>query len=169
MTIVSRRAALELIGTAGVLVAGAGSALAAPKSARNFRAHLSGDEQVPMPVDTRAQGQATFRLSKDETELSYKLIVANIENVLMAHVHIAPAGVNGPVVAWLYPASPPPVLIPGRTQGVLAEGTIAAADLVGPLAGMTVPDLADEMRMDQAYVNVHTNAYPGGEIRGQIH
>lgn len=69
---------------------------------RNFRTHLSGDEEV-QPVATRAQGQAIFQLSKDDSELSYKLIVANIENVLMAHIHLAPAGQNGGVVVWLYP------------------------------------------------------------------
>ncbi len=138
--------------------------------ARNFRAHAEGGEEVP-PVDTRAQGQATFKLSKDGDELSYRLIVANIEDVLMAHIHQASAGVNGPVVAWLYPAgsAQEPELIPGRTQGVLAEGVITDADLVGPLAGMTLDDLLEEMRSGNTYVNVHTSAHPAGEVRGQIH
>jgi hypothetical protein len=56
--------------------------------AHNFRTHMSGREEVPAAA-TRAQGQATFKLSKDGTELSYKLIVANIENVSMAHIHLA--------------------------------------------------------------------------------
>ena len=52
-------------------------------------------------VDTLARGVATFQLSDDGTELTYRLVVANIENVVAAHIHLAPAGVNGPVVAFL--------------------------------------------------------------------
>lgn len=133
----------------------------------NFRTHMSGGEEVPAN-ESRAQGEATFQLSPDGMELHYKLIVANIENVAQAHIHLAPAGTNGPVVAWLYPPGPPPVLIPGRTQGVLAEGMITDASLVGPLAGGTLEDLLAEMRAGNTYVNVHTSQLPGGEVRGQI-
>jgi len=149
-----------------MLIAPALSASAAPDN-RNFATHLSGDEEVP-PVDTQAQGQAHFELSKDGTELSYRLNVTNIENVSMAHIHLGAAGVNGPIVAWLYPSTPPPVLIPGRFDGVLAEGTITADDLVGPLEGQSLGELIDAMRTGETYVNVHTEQNPGGEIRGQI-
>ncbi len=136
-------------------------------SANHFVATLSGAEEVP-PADTRARGVATFRLSSDGTELAYRLIVANIENVTMAHIHLAPAGANGPVVVWLYPAGPPPQLIPGRSQGVLAEGTITDASLVGLLAGASLADLVAEFAAGNAYVNVHTSQFPPGEVRGQI-
>jgi hypothetical protein len=134
---------------------------------RNFRAHLTGAEEVP-PVDTRAQGQAIFQLSKDGTEISYRLIVANIENVSQAHIHVGPAGVNGLVVVWLYPSGPPAELIPGRTSGVLATGVITAESLVGPWAGEPLETLIDAMRREAVYVNVHTSQFPPGEIRGQI-
>ncbi len=150
-----------------LLVAGAAPALSrGPDS--NFRTHLSGDNEVPA-VDTQAQGQAIFKLSADGTELHYKLIVANIEDVEMAHIHMAPAGTNGGVVVWLYPASPPPQLIEGRFNGVLAEGVITADNLVGALAGQSLGDLVDAMKAGNTYVNVHTTANPGGEVRGQIH
>ena len=140
---------------------------AAQPQNRNFIAPLSGAEEVP-PADTKARGLAQFQLSKDGNELSYKLIVANIENVTMAHIHLAPAGANGPVVAWLYPDGPPPELIPGRTNGILATGTITDDDLVGLLAGKSIDDLVDELRSESAYVNVHTSQFPPGEVRGQI-
>jgi hypothetical protein len=133
----------------------------------NLRAHLSSDQEVPVN-DSRATGQAIFQLRNGGAELHYKLIVANIENVVMAHIHVAPAGVNGPVVLWLYPEGPPPQLIPGRFNGVLAQGTVTSNDLVGPLAGMELSDLAALMLAGETYVNVHTQQYPGGEIRGQI-
>ncbi len=133
----------------------------------NFRTHLKGENEVPS-VETNAQGQATFKLSKDGESIHYKLIVANIEDVFMAHIHNAPAGQNGAVIVWLYPSSPPSQLIEGRFQGVLAEGTITVDDLVGNLAGQSIEDLLDEMKAGNTYVNVHTLQNPGGEVRGQI-
>lgn len=140
---------------------------AAKHNQRNFKTHLKGENEVPA-VETNAQGQATFKLSKDGESIQYKLIVANIENVFMAHIHNAPAGENGGVVVWLYPSPPPPQLIEGRFQGVLAEGTITADDLIGNLAGQSIEDLLDEIKAGNTYVNVHTSQNPGGEVRGQI-
>jgi len=133
----------------------------------NFRTSLKGENEVPA-VETRAQGQAIFQLSRDGSELSYKLIVANIENVTQAHIHLAPAGANGSVVAWLYPEGPPSQLIPDRFSGVLAEGVITDDDIVGETEVETLDDLIEQIRAGNAYVNVHTSQYPPGEIRGQI-
>ncbi len=134
----------------------------------NHRTHMSGKEEVPVR-DTRGQGQTIFQISRDGTSISYKLIVTNIENVTQAHIHCcAPVGSNAGVVVWLYPSAPPAQLIPGRTQGVLAEGVITAANLVGSLAGQPLSALIDQIRAGNTYVNVHTTQFPGGEIRGQI-
>lgn len=148
-----------------VLVLGMLVPAAFAQTNRNFVAHLTGDEEQP-PVSTQAQGQAIFHLSKDGTELRYKLIVANINDVRMAHIHLSP---SGQVVVWLYPDAPPPQLIPGRFSGVLAEGTITSSDLVGPLAGQSLADLLAAIEAGNTYVNVHTIAHPSGEIRGPIH
>jgi aldose sugar dehydrogenase len=134
---------------------------------RNFVAPADGSQEVP-PNESKARGNATFKLNKDGTELSYKLTVANLHNITQAHIHLGAAGVNGSVVAWLYPSAPPSHLIPGRSSGVLAEGTITSANLVGPLAGKTLSDLLDLMRAEATYINVHTSQFPPGEIRGQI-
>ncbi len=147
------------------LVATVGTAAA--DSARNFRAHVNG---AGAGTESLGQGQAIFQFSDDGLELHYKLIVANIENVTMAHIHLAsePGG-NGPPVLWLYPDGPPPVQIEGRFQGVLAERTVTAADLVGPLASGSLEDLKMAIINGLTYVNVHTAQFPGGEIRGDIH
>jgi hypothetical protein len=139
----------------------------AKQDVRNFRTHLTGGQEVPSN-DSRATGQAIFQLSKDGTELSYKLIVANISNVTMAHIHLAPAGANGPVVLWLYPSAPPAQLIPGRVNGVIGEGVVTEANLVGQLAGQPLSALIEHIVNGNAYVNVHTSQFPGGEVRGQL-
>jgi hypothetical protein len=140
---------------------------AAAGSPRNFRAHLNG---AGAGTDSQGQGEAIFQFSKDGTELHYKLIAANIDDILMAHIHVASApGQNGPPALWLYPDGPPPALIEGRFQGVLAERTVTAADLVGPLAGMSFEDLKTAIMEGRAYVNLHTVDFGGGEIRGDIH
>jgi len=150
-----------------LLVLGIAAAPVIAGSNSNFATHLSGDEEVP-PVETRAQGQAIFMLSKDGQTLYYKLIAANINNIQQAHIHLAAKGVNGAVVAWLYPSAPPALLIPGKFNGVLAQGTITADDLVGPLAGQPLSILIAAIEAGNTYVNIHTTQYLGGEIRGQI-
>lgn len=132
-----------------------------------FVAHLWGREQVPT-VNTQALGVATFEVAPDGASVRYRLEVSRAVNVQMAHIHIAPPGQNGPVVVWLYPPAPPPQLKPGRFDGELASGTFTASNLVGPLARQPLSALLERMRVGEAYVNVHTVAYPGGEIRGQV-
>ncbi len=137
--------------------------------AHNHGAHLTGDAERPTPNDSQAQGQANFKISEDGTEIRFKLMVANIENVTQAHIHCC-AGTEGTagIVVWLYPSAPPAQLIPGRSQGVLAEGVITASSLVGSLAGQPLSTLLDRIVSGEAYVNVHTTQFPPGEIRGQI-
>lgn len=153
----------------------AGSAYALEPSTKNFVAHLTGDEEVPMR-ETSATGQAIFQLREGDSLLTFRLIVANIENVVAAHIHMGPAGSNGPVVLFLYGPNVPGS---GLTQGVIGDGVKNEADLVGPLAGQDLSVLIESMRTGGAYVNVHTNDgvgetntgpgdFPGGEIRGQI-
>ena len=132
------------------------TASAAPTRTNLFVAHLAGVQETP-PNDSEAQGQLVMQLNADGT-ISYKLIVANIRNVFMAHIHVAPRGVPGPIKQWLYPASgPPPMLRSGRTDGILAEGSFT------PTAALLAA-----IESGDAYVNVHTLQHPGGEIRGQL-
>ena len=54
------------------------------------------------------------------------------------------------------------------TSGTLAKGNITSANLEGPLAGKKMSDLISLIKNDNAYVNVHTEANPQGEVRGQL-
>ena len=158
-----------------VFLAGTGLLTNPAFAADYVAAPLSGGEEVP-PNDSKARGNATFDVSDDGTEITFKLIVANINNVVAAHIHIAPVGTNGGVVAFLYGNAPAGG---GPANGVLSEGTITAANLVGTLAGQPLSALISAMQAGNAYVNVHTNDgvaptntgpgdIPGGEIRAQI-
>ena len=150
--------------------------LAGTALAKDFKTGgLNGGEEVPAR-DTNARGNATFELSADGLSLTYKLIVANIDNVVASHIHIGPAGVNGPVVLFLFGAVAPGG---GTSNGILAQGTVTGANLVGPLTGQPLSALIAHMSAGNAYVNVHTNDgvaptntgpgdFPGGELRGQI-
>ena len=164
---------LFVLGLVGVSVAAAGLN-------RNWSDHANGSQEVPAR-DTQGQAQAIFHLAKDGSSLEYKLVASNIDNVFMAHIHMQVPGQNGPIVVWLYPSTAPVPgpLGAGRTDGVLAEGTITAGNLVGPLAGHPLSDLVEAMSSGNAYVNLHTNDnvaatntgpgdFPGGEIRADI-
>jgi hypothetical protein len=152
---------------------GTGIALAGVND--NWSVHATGEFEVPAR-DTQAQGQAIFHLAKDGQSLDYRLIASNIDNVIAAHIHIGQPDANGPVVAFLFGNAPPGG---GAQNGVLSEGTITAAQLVGPLAGQPFSALVTNIRNGNAYVNVHTNDgidpintgpgdFPGGEIRRQL-
>ena len=172
----SRRVLWLVVAIAAFSVASSATALTLPDPVPlTWFAVLSGAQEVPA-VETQGWGTAVFMLAPGGEAIHYQLVVANIWNVIASHIHLAPAGVNGAVVVFLYgPAAP----AGGRLDGVIAQGTFTAANFVGPLAGQPLSALIDAMQSGNAYVNVHTNDgvaptntgpgdFPGGEIRGQI-
>ena len=175
------------------------SAKGAGGSDQNHTTHLSGDQEVfaaaagaPTPADSNAQGQAIFKIARDDQSFEYKLIASNIENITQAHIHCGLVGLNGPIVVWLYPSPTSTAALAGgagRHDGVLAEGTVesdvalhvrpAPSSAACPGGIATFADVLAKMRAGDAYVNVHTNDgiapintgpgdFPGGEIRGQF-
>ena len=157
----------------------------------NLGTHLTGAEEIlavppgaPTPADSKAQGQAIFRVNDDGTAVDFQLIASNIDNAVQAHIHCGRPGANGPIRMWLYPTiGPTGVALTGPTgpqNGVLASGTFNPTGIICPAAnvGTDMPLLA-AMRAGLTYVNVHTNDgvqpsntgpgdFPGGEIRGQL-
>jgi hypothetical protein len=139
--------------------------------ATSFTATLAGTNEVPA-VSTTATGTAT--LSVNGQQITYEIDVTNLTNAFVAHIHIGPAGENGPVRLNLCGTGAP---LPACTSGtgVLATGTNGTT--VGTPA-ISFDSLLSAMRTGGAYVNVHTNVEgctagtpgcnPGGEIRGQV-
>ncbi len=139
----------------------AGTALAQQGLA--LEATLSGEAQVPTPVTTGASGKLTASLNADQTELSFELQVSNLVGVTQAHIHCGGAEENGPIAAFLHGLADPM-----DVDGVLSTGTLTADDLGGEACAAGLGDFVDELLNGQTYVNVHTEANPPGELRGQI-
>jgi hypothetical protein len=119
-------------------------------------------EAETMNVVSSADGDAVFYINASG-QLEFEITVVDIQDVMMAHIHLGMPGEDGPVVALLFDGT-----FSTNEVDTLASGTLAAGDLVGPLSGASLANLVSELEAGNAYVNVHTAANPGGEIRGQI-
>ena len=108
-------------------------------------ARLTGAAEVPDPGD--GNGRGDFAWSVDGNRLCYVLSVARIGSAAAAHIHRGRVGVAGAVKVELETPAP------------------SSAACVTLAAG-----LADRLRENprRFYVNVHTAAFPGGAVRGQL-
>ena len=129
-----------------------------------FKATLAGDQEVP-PVVTDTTGRAKIQINKAETEGEFTLRVNDGVRVQQAHLHCAPAGVNGPIVVFLAGLHAAGLNVDGKW---ISNATFTDTSIVNVACGATVAALAQSMRNGNVYVNVHTVAHPGGEIRGQV-
>lgn len=142
-----------------------GTALAS-ESRTVFRTGLGGEAAES---GSDAHGNAVFMFKDDGSTMKYKLVVNGLDNVTMAHIHVAAvAGGDGPPVLWLYPDASPPSLIEGTFNGLLGSRTVMSGDLTGAAGVTSLAELMAAIEQGRAYVNVHTSAFPGGEIRGTI-
>jgi hypothetical protein len=154
------------------------AALSAQAQEAQFGAKLTGAAQLPEPTTSKATGELKLVVSADGRKISYTLTVENLRNPSSSDMHLGPDIANGPAVVRLFPVRGATAK-KGDFSGVLAEGTITAGDLAGPMLGSALADLIEQIRDGNTYVNIHTddgtppaNSGPGdyhlGEIRGQI-
>lgn len=133
----------------------------AAQAKQQFKAKLKGDNEVPA-VTTQAEGKASLKVK--ESNIKYKLNITDLADVTMAHIHQGKAGENGePVVDLLAAGNKQKT-----SKGLFINGSITDSSLIGPMKGKTVSDLASSISAGNNYVNVHTQAHPDGEIRGQL-
>jgi hypothetical protein len=135
-----------------------------------LRAALRGLNEVP-PTTSRAQGTFRATVDQDAQTITFTLDYQNLTGApAAAHVHFGPPRVNGGVAFFFCGGGGKPAC-PATTSGTVT-GTVAAADIVGPAAqGITPGDFADVIRAiatGNAYANMHTANFPGGEIRGLV-
>ena len=131
----------------------------------DFDAVLTGTSEVP-PVQTNASGEADLDVEIEDGQraVDYDIFVNNIDRVTQAHIHQGSSNETGPIIVPLFNASTPT----GPVNGQLAEGQFTSANFVGPLQGGQLDDLIALMQNGTAYVNVHTEQNPDGEIRGTV-
>ena len=125
-----------------------------------FTASLSGKEEVP-PNESPSTGLAWVKITDDN--IGYEVNVTDMDKVNAAHIHLAEAGKNGPVILTLFKGGPTE-----QVNGTVGEANVTASNLEGPMKGKQVTDLVTAMKNGTTYVNVHTTDFPDGEIRGQL-
>jgi hypothetical protein len=122
-----------------------------------FTATLDGAQQVP-PVNTPATGTASVVLSADQTTLTFSVTFANLQGTpTEIHLHNAPAGQNGPVATDANGNS--------LELGNLPQTTTGTA---GPQTFTVNGAFVAQLLQGNIYANIHTTAFPKGEIRGQL-
>jgi CHRD domain len=150
------------------------SATSADEGTLKLRASLNGFQEVPPKL---TDGAGTFTATINGGTLHYTLTYSNLSStVLQAHIHFGQKAVSGGIFIWLCqtatnpsPTSTTPMCPePGGT----VSGTVTAAD-VQKVTGQTLRggnfnDAIAIIRSGEAYANVHTTNFPGGEIRGQV-
>ncbi len=129
---------------------------------KNYGAKLAGANEVHA-VDTEGTGVAKFNFSNDGGAASFQVNVDGISDVKFAHIHFAKAGVNGGVVFTLRMDK-----VVGPVSGIYAKGDIMPTNFSGQLEGGDLFILREAFRTGNAYVNVHTDKFPAGELRGQV-
>jgi hypothetical protein len=158
-----------MVGAVVLLVALGGVHVAAGGDEGTFSASLTGFKEIPT-LSVPGRGSASVELDRDRRSISYTLSYSGLTGpATAAHIHLGKRWVAGGVIAFLCgggDAGP----CPGT--GGEVSGTIGPDDVVGPVdQGIAPGEFAEfvrSLRTENTYVNVHTELYPSGEIRGQI-
>lgn len=149
----------------------------------SFTAQLNGANQVPTPVQSAAS--ATFTLVIDSVNQVgyYTLIIRNVAQFTMAHIHQGNAATNGAPIVLLLPSMATPGAMPspgvvttlpmtpptnigfGIYHGVITPASLITVDPATPAP--TWAQFVALLQTGNAYANIHTTAFPAGEIRGQ--
>jgi hypothetical protein len=138
---------------------------------QNFAATLSGANEVP-PVQTSTSGTFRMKVNRGQTAADFELRVNDGVRVTQAHLHCAPAGLNGPIVAFLAGFHDRGWDVDGRwvDNAVITDANIVPQTTPNncPVTIATLADLVNQAKIGNIYANAHTVAHPGGEVRGQL-
>lgn len=140
-----------------------------------FKADQSGEQEV-QEVITSTSGKLNIEFNNDLSEAEFTLEVFNGVAINQAHLHCAPAGVNGPIVVFLFPLGGSGPIEPGMdVNGILSEGVLTNTDIIpiedDPNCGVIINNIASlafAAKNGLIYVNTHSDANPSGVVRGQL-
>ena len=156
-----RRALTLAIAGLAVLLIGAVQAQA---QTITWIANLNGGNEVPA-VATGSVGTATITWNTTTKAGTYRVEVYNMPvGTTASHIHVGAAGVGGPtVINFTVPAG-------GISNDFALTGSFTCTEVTLRAAqGInSCEDFEQALLLDNAYVNVHSTANPGGEIRGQL-
>ena len=185
------RAAVSLLALLAVLILGT-TFVSASGGTFNARAFLRSYEEVPA-ISSLAFGEFRLRIEGDDDDddddgddltpdqeepavIRWELRYRGIEtHVRFAHIHFGQRGVNGGITVTLCSnaADAPAEIADCPEESGVVSGTIVAADVeagaaVQGIAAGELRELLRAIRSGVTYVNVHSDAFPPGEIRGQL-
>jgi outer membrane lipoprotein-sorting protein len=128
-----------------------------------YAAVLKGANEVP-PVKTSATGALTLTVAPDGASVRYVITIKKLTNITVARLREGKPGDSAGVLVSLYDGPTKS----GAFTGTLAEGSITAKDLGGPLEGKTIADLVDLIESGQVFLNVGNSSYKSGAICGTL-
>jgi CHRD domain len=124
-----------------------------------FTAELTGAQERPTPVQTEGEGEAKFE--SDGTSVDFELKWKDLSSpAFAAHIHCGGPEEAGPVGVTLFVGA---MGAEGEVQG-----SFTAPDAGNACGWQDLADVLEAMAAGDAYVNVHTTQFRGGEIRGQV-
>jgi hypothetical protein len=168
--------AVALLGASSVLADGNANG-----KGRTFSTALSGYNETPLTLNSPGSGVFKATLSRDGTSLDYTLTYDGLtSDATQAHVHFGAPAITGQIILFLCTnLGNAPAGSAGAqscpTSGGTVSGTLTAADVIArPTQNVPAGDagfaaILQAMRVGAAYANVHTIAFPSGEIRGAVH
>ena len=155
---------------AGVGTLSVGDVAAAGK--RRVKAALSSYQENPS-LSTPGRGAFDAFIDDHARVIDFALTYEGLSaDATMSHIHFGSHDHNGGISVWLCGPQAPATRATCPQRAGTVTGTFGPSDVVGPagqgIAAGEFDELVAAIRAGHTYVNVHTSAFPGGEIRGQI-
>lgn len=160
----TRRTAVAILAAATLLIVMAVNPALAARPVWTFSVALEGEQEVANGTlgagDLDAKARAIVQIRPDAGLVCFNIGWMDIDgNVWGAHIHAAPAGVNGPIVVGFFGGPPPEDFTNFSGDRFRVLGCVEADPA---LLWQIVEDPS------QYYVNVHSFEFPGGAVRGQL-
>jgi CHRD domain len=132
-----------------------------------FQTTLAGSNEVPAS-GSAASGACGLQI--DGQRVLYSVEVHGLGNIIGAHIHVAPAGTNGPIrVVFIPSLTSTTVILPPADAIAGPDGTLTSGSFgPGDVRTISYDQLLTDIRNGNTYCNVHTTRNPGGEIRGNF-